>query len=193
MKKLIAVILFLVVAYAGVGLLFMPSKVEANTSAEIAAPRSKVYQQVATLKTWPEWAVWNQERDPKAKFSFEGPETGVGSTWKWASEGDLGTGTMKVVKAEPGEVVYELSYEGHGGEPAKVSIKLDEADGKTKVTWAMTADFGNAGMLIPRWMIGLGMMQGAMVKDFDNSLAKLKTRVEGGGKPAEASMKKDDK
>ena len=191
MKKLLVVLLLLVVVYVGVGLLFMPSTVEASTNAEINAPRAQVHQQLATLKTWPEWSAWSTEADAKAKFTFEGPETGVGSIWKWTSEGDLGTGTMKITKADPNEIGFELQFERM--KPATGLLKLEEADGKTKVTWQFNADFGNAGLLVPRWMIGLGMFEKSLVKQFDDGLAKLKTRLEGGEKagPADASMKKD--
>lgn len=111
--KILLALLFLIVASLGAALVFLSGDWSVLRSGQVDAAPAQVHAVVENLSTWPDWSYWSKETDPEAKFTFSGPESGVGCTWSWVSEGELGTGTMKVVSSTLDEgMCYEIEAEG---------------------------------------------------------------------------------
>ena len=140
----------------------------------INAPVELVYEEVVNIKKLDAWSPWHN-LDPDA-FTYEGPEEGVGAISKWNSElQDLGKGSLTITEAIPNQSLKtKMVFDGMSGDFAS-SIKLEETDGQTKVTWGYTfQNLDNVG----RFFVGLMDMETEMRPMFVQGLNDLKNIVE---------------
>lgn len=103
--------------------------------------------------------------DPNLKIDLFGPDTGVGSGFKF--EGKEGKGKQTVAAVSHNKVVYHIDL-GAMGKPTQ-TIEVEAVAGGTKVTWSMDADMG---MNPIARVIGL-FMDGMMGKTFTSGLNNL--------------------
>jgi len=151
----------------------LPRQVHVDRSITVNAPRTAVFEQIngyATFNTWSPWFAL----DPNAKYTFEGPATGVGAKMSWVGDPSaLGSGSQVITASQAGERVASDVDFGQGG-VAKQVISL-AADGEgTRVTWGIDIDLG---MNPVSRYFGLAM-DGMVGKDFEKGLANLKKVVE---------------
>lgn len=172
LKKLLLLIVIVVVALAGIGML-LPRNVHVERSTVINAPAATVFTLVNGYKQFNKWSPWF-DRDPDAKYTWEGPETGVGAKMTWASEkSDVGSGSQEVVESRPSEAVKVKLDFGEQGVAYSTWALAPEGEG-TKVTWGMDADMGAGpvgryfGLMMDKWV-------GA---DYEKGLSGLKTFAE---------------
>jgi hypothetical protein len=151
----------------------LPRQVHVDRAITISAPRAEVFEQIngyATFNTWSPWFAL----DPNARYTFEGPATGVGAKMSWVGDPSaLGSGSQVITASQAGERVASDVDFGQGS-VAKQVISL-AADGEgTKVTWGIDVDLG----MNPLYRyFGLGF-DGMFGKDFEKGLANLKKVVE---------------
>jgi effector-binding domain-containing protein/uncharacterized protein YndB with AHSA1/START domain len=172
-KKAAIFLVVLVVLLAGIGML-LPRMRHVERSTTIGAPPATVFALVNGYRLFNKWSPWF-ELDPAARYTYEGPDFGVGARMAWTSEKkDVGSGSQEIVESRPHEAVkVKLDFGGQGTAMAQWTL-APEGEG-TKVTWGLDADMG-AGP-IGRWF-GL-MMDGMVGKDYEKGLAGLKTLAEG--------------
>src|SRR5687768_11304821 len=68
-----------------------PDKYRVERSAKIAAPAEVVFASVSDLRAWQEWSPW-EKRDPAMRRTFSSATSGVGASYEWAGNKDVGTG-----------------------------------------------------------------------------------------------------
>jgi len=116
--------------------LFISSDYKFEKSIEIESPIDTVYNQVADLHNWPNWAVWWQQ-DTSMSTEYSGAEKGIGSRMDWVgTNGDVGG--LEIVscsKKEGIEIRLHLGSMNPSG-----FFKFEEMDGGTKVTWKMKGE-----------------------------------------------------
>ena len=151
----------------------LPRQVHVDRSITVNAPRALVFEQIDGYATFNKWSPWFA-LDPNAKYTFEGPATGVGAKMSWVGDPSaLGSGSQVITASQAGERVASDVDFGQGG-VAKQVISL-AADGEgTKVTWGIDIDLG---MNPVSRYFGLAM-DGMVGKDFEKGLANLKKVVE---------------
>jgi uncharacterized protein YndB with AHSA1/START domain len=175
MKKLIKgiiwVLVALIVAFVAGGYV-LPGEAVVQRSININAPPEKVYAVVGNMKRFNEWSPW-ADLDPTTKYTFEGPESGVGQKMSWASNNpNVGVGSQTIVEAvENSSTVTELDFGDMG--KARASINLAAVSGGTAVTWGFKSTLKSAserwlGLMFDRWI-------GA---DYAKGLERLKALVE---------------
>jgi uncharacterized protein YndB with AHSA1/START domain len=104
--------------------------------------------------------------------SYGGAEKGVGATYQWAGNRDVGTGSMEIMEARPPTRLrlaldFNEPFEAHN----TVTFTLVPEDGATRVTWAM--DGRNT---FVSKVMGLFVDFDALVgRDFEDGLANLAT------------------
>lgn len=168
-RILIAAMLILLAAFAA-GLLLPRAWVVERTTV-IAVPQAAVFAEINSLKRWRDWTVW-YERYPNMPGEYSGPEAGVGATSRWVADDQRGA--MKIMKSEPGRLVeYELLLDGGELRMDGTLVLAPEGAG-TRVTWRTG---GDAGFNPLRRYFAL-LMSYWIGRDFDASLARLKTRLE---------------
>jgi uncharacterized protein YndB with AHSA1/START domain len=168
---LIAAIALIVVG----GSFLLPAQAVVTRSIEIAAPPDKVFAIVGDLRRFNEFSPW-ADLDPNIKYTFEGPESGVGQKMNWTSDNaDVGSGSQTITKSEPPNFVESALDFGMRGKSV-VTWDLVPSTTGTKATWGFKADLDGIpakwfGLMFDRWI-------GA---DYEKGLAKLKAVAE---KPA---------
>ncbi|MCA9023957.1 MAG: SRPBCC family protein [Planctomycetaceae bacterium] len=166
-----------VVGLIAVGLLIgflLPSNFVVSRAIVINAPAAEIHPYVDTLGQWPSWTAWNNESYPELKYSYEGPESGVGAVQTWTDPG-MGGGRLEITdSSEEKGIQFVLQFE-QSPEPLTGSITYAPIDGGgTKVTWTGRGDVGSNP--IGRYF---GLMMDSMIgADYETGLKKLKVLVE---------------
>ncbi len=81
-----------------------PNEFRVRRTATIAAPAPAVFEQINNLHNWNAWSPW-AKLDPNAKNTFEGPPAGVGASFAWAGNSEVGEGKMTITESKPNELV----------------------------------------------------------------------------------------
>ena len=149
--------------------LFISSDYEFERSIEIEAPIDTVYNQVADLHNWPNWAVW-WKNDSTIVTEFNEVKSDKGASMKWKGE-EVGTGGLEIVSCSKKEGI-EIKL--HLGSMTPNGIwKFKEIDGGTEVTWRMK---GEMPFFIRFMTLFMDKMAGP---DLEQGLKNLKEVCEG--------------
>ena len=70
-----------------------PNAFSVSRSAVMNAPANSVFAKLADFRASKSWSPW-AKLDPNAKENFEGPESGVGSSFAWSGNRKVGAGKM---------------------------------------------------------------------------------------------------
>ena len=140
--KIVGIVVGIVVLGLAALMMSAPSRNHVESSIIINASTASIYKEANSFKNFTAWSPW-AKLDPAALFSYEGPESGVGSKTTWEGPG-FGKGHQEIVESvENTSVKSRLSFDGSRG--AYISeIKLEPVDGGTKVTWTYDSDFSQA-------------------------------------------------
>ena len=169
------IVLLLVVLVAAV-LLFAatrPNSFSVERRVVIQAPPEKIQPLIADFHRWAEWSPW-EKLDPAMKRSFGGPPSGVGATYGWQGNKDVGSGHMEVKAAAPDKVSIQLDFiepfEGHN----TTDFLFAPKDGGTEVRWVMSGP----SPFVTKLMGVFVSMDSMIGKDFEKGLAQLKVAAE---------------
>ena len=185
MLKKIAVSLFLVITLAIVAVLSIaatrPATYHVERSLSMGAPPEAVFAVLNDLHRFHEWSPW-QKLDPAMKVTFDGPPTGVGASYSWVGNKDVGEGRMTTTEATPpNSLTQKLEFLKPFESTCAVHFTIaPEGDG-SRVTWAMD---GNNNY-VSKVMCLFVSMDAMMGKDFEAGLASLKQVAE--AEPAQAA------
>ena len=171
LKAIVWILAALVVIFVGGGYL-LPNEVSLQRQTVINAPPDKVFALVSGYKRFNEWSPW-AELDPKAVYSFEGPESGVGAKMKWASnDQNVGAGSQTITEHVPNShVAVDLDFGAMGKSQAYWDLKPEGSGTSATCGFKMKLD----GMM-DRWF-GL-LMERFIGPDYEKGLAKLKALAE---------------
>ena len=165
-----------VVALVAVLLMFAatrPDSFSVERRIVIQAAPEKIQPLISDFHLWAAWSPW-EKLDPSMKRTFGGPTAGVGATYDWQGNSDVGSGHMQVKAVTPDKVSIQLDFiepfEGHN----TADFMLAPKDGGTEVRWVM---FGPAPFISK--LMGIFVSMDSMIgKDFEKGLAQLKSAAE---------------
>ena len=171
LKAIVWVLAALVVIFIGGGYL-LPNEVTIQRQTVINAPQEKVFALVDGYKRFNEWSPW-AELDPNTKYTFEGPDSGVGAKMSWASNNpNVGAGTQMITEYVPNShVAVDLDFGAMGKSQSYWDLK-PEGTGTT-VTWGFKMKLDG---MMDRWF-GL-LMDRFIGPDYEKGLAKVKALAE---------------
>src|SRR4029077_14764296 len=87
-----------------------PDTYHVERSTQIAAPTAMVFEQLEDLRAWAAWSPWDK-RDPEMKKTFDGPPKGVGASYSWEGNKQVGKGKMEVTETQPPtQIKYRLTF-----------------------------------------------------------------------------------
>jgi carbon monoxide dehydrogenase subunit G len=157
-----------------------PSAFAVERSTSVDAPPAVVYGLIQDFHVWESWSPW-AKLDPAMKTTYGGPEVGVGATYAWEGNNEVGAGKMTIADAKPNEAVgITLDFLRPIAATNRTDFLLTPEGRGTKVTWHMSGHNGFVGKAF-----GLFMDMDKMVgKDFEKGLAQLKPLAEGAAKKA---------
>lgn len=175
--------ILLIIVYVVVGLVALFFLVAACVSREyfierevtINRPRPDVFDYVKQLKNQNYFSKWVMA-DPNSKREYVGTDGTVGFIYRWDSENkSVGKGEQEIKKLTEGELMeseirFETPFEGVGKAQMKTRAVGND---QTAVTWNMRGR-----TKYPMNIINL-FIGGMLGKDMEESLANLKSVVEG--------------
>lgn len=151
-----------------------PSAFRVERSAVIAAPPERLFERVNDLRAWGAWSPY-EKKDPDMHRTFVDAAAGVGATYAWAGDKNIGEGRMTVERSErPSLVGIRLEFFKPFKGTNAVTFTFAPAPGGTKVTWAMDGrcNFVTKGVSM---VMDMDRMIGT---DFEAGLAALKAEAE---------------
>lgn len=151
-----------------------PDDFVASRSTTIAAPVAVVFPHVNELKRWEAWSPW-AKLDPNMKQTYEGPAGGVGASYTWSGNSQVGEGRNTITESKTNELIrFKLEFIRPFKGVNQVHFTFKPEGDKTVVTWTMEGKFNFISKAI-----GLVMdMQGMLNQQFDQGLAQLKAVAE---------------
>lgn len=169
----VIVIVFLIVVAV------QPSTYSVTRSATIAATPEAVFPHVNELKKWAAWNPW-EKLDPNMKLTYEGPEAGVGASYSWVGNNEVGEGRMTITECKPNESIrFKLEFFKPMAGVSDTLFTFQPQGNHTEVTWAMSGKNDMIGKAFCLFMNMDKMIGG----NFEKGLTDLKSIVEQETKP----------
>jgi hypothetical protein len=150
-----------------------PDHFHFERSRDLAAQRSQVSPLVTDLRNWERWSPW-KDLDPNQRVTY-GPTTqGVGASYEWAGNDQVGRGRMEIVGVDerPDRTVvdYRLQFLEPFEDEADVEVALlDQPSGKTRATWSMDSDAS----FMEKIMCVFVDMDAMIGRDFEKGLERM--------------------
>lgn len=173
LKKIIIILIVVLVVLAFV-INRQPAQFHLSRTAVINAPAASVFAQVNNLHNWNTWSPW-AKLDPKATFTFSGPESGVGASSHWSGNMQVGEGSMTITDSQPDKAVsFKLEFVKPMVATNTALFLLEPQGTQTQVTWSMdgTSNFMAKAF---NFFFNCEKMVG---KQFEEGLTNLKALVE---------------
>ncbi len=156
---------------------FLPSKSHIERATVINAPAKIIFGEINNLSNWEKWSPW-EHKDPNMVKTYSAKTEGVGASFSWKGNSDVGEGTMSIAESFADDSIQAIMMmQGMGKSYA--SFKLKKEEGGVKVIWAM--DSKNADMpwdfKVPSKYFTL-FADKMIGPDFEKGLADLKIASE---------------
>lgn len=176
-KKIIlgalALIVIVVVVFCAVAAMQSDELTVTRTATFNAAP-DRVFEHVNDFHKWGAWSPW-AKLDPAMKTTYSGPASGVGSSYAWVGNSDVGEGKMTITGSKPGaEVAIDLDFIKPFESKNITVFTLKPDGGKTTVTWKMSGKKN----FISKAMCLVMDMDKMIGTDFEKGFAQMKPIVE---------------
>lgn len=166
------VLLILLILLIGIGLL-LPSSTQIERSIVIDAPAQQVFPHLNSMRAFHAWSPWT-DIDPATRYSFSGPEQGIGARMTWESGNDqVGQGSQEIIDSVVDtQVRTQLEFGDQGS--AQAVFVLEPEGAATRVRWQFETRFGWD--LLGRYV---GLMLDSMIgAAYDKGLRRLKATIE---------------
>lgn len=171
MGKKILLIIGAVLAVLAIVVATRPDTYHVERSADVAAPADRLFELVGDLRAWEQWSPW-EKRDPNMKKTFSAKTTGVGASYAWEGNKDVGKGQMTIVESNPPQrVATRLEFQEPFQSVAQSALDLkNQGAASTRVTWSMDGKQNFVGKAFSMVMD----MDKMIGKDFEEGLSALK-------------------
>ncbi len=106
-KKLILGVIALIVVVAAVlcvVVAMQPEDLKITRSATFNAQPDKVFEQINDFHKWEAWSPW-AKMDPNMRTTYSGPASGVGASYAWVGNDEVGEGKMTIAESKPNETI----------------------------------------------------------------------------------------
>jgi len=180
LKKVVIGLAVVVAAFVAV-VATRPGHSHIERSAVVNGTPAVAFARLNSMKNFPLWSPW-EKFDPNMSKTFSGPDEGVGSSYYWSGNDDIGEGKMTITESRPGEgIVEDLEFIRPFASTSVVTMTIKPASDTTStVTWAMDGENG-----FMQKAAGLFMDMDKMVgADFDTGLKNLDKLVTADSKKA---------
>lgn len=179
LKKVLIGIALIIAGVLGAAAL-QPDAFRVERSLAIAAPADQLFAQVNDLKKFNIWSPWAKV-DPNAKAVFAAQTEGVGASFSWDGNYEVGKGSMTNIESRPNELVrFRMDFIKPFESTDTAEFTFKPENGKTVVTWLI---YGNSPKTYLCKLMGMIFGADKMVgEQFEKGLNDLKSLAEGQGK-----------
>lgn len=153
-----------------------PAEMHIGRSTRIAASPATVFAEVNDFHRWEQWSPY-EKRDLAMKKTFEGPPAGVGASYTWSGNNQVGEGRMTMMESRPNDLIrIKLEFQKPFKATNTAEFTFVPDGNQTVATWSITGK-NNFMAKAMGLMINMDKMIG---KDFEQGLAQLKAVAETG-------------
>ncbi|HYC70431.1 MAG TPA: SRPBCC family protein [Opitutaceae bacterium] len=153
-----------------------PDEFTVERSTLVEAAPAIVFPFINEFRQWIAWSPW-EGLDPALKRTYEGPAGGVGTSYAWEGNRQVGAGRMAIERSVPGEAVgIRLEFLRPFPATNRVDFTLVPEAGGTRVHWRMVGQ-RNFIMKVMGTFFSMDKMLGGT---FEQGLASLKSVSERG-------------
>jgi hypothetical protein len=164
----VAILLFLV--YVAM----QSSDFRVKRSISINASPEAVFPHVNHLRKWEPWNPWGK-LDPNMKLTYEGPAEGVGASYSWSGNGNVGEGRNTIIESHLHSLVrFKLEFFKPFAGVNQTDFTFTPDGRQTVVMWDMTGKL-NFTTKIFHVLMNMDKMIGGQ---FEKGLQDMKTVVE---------------
>jgi len=177
-KKILIAVAVIVIVFVIV-VATRPAEYRVARSVTIAAAPGVVFPNVNELKKWAAWNPW-EKIDPEMKLNYAGPAAGVGASYSWVGNKEVGEGKMTITGSRASESVQlrlEFFKPMAGVSDAEFTFKPQGS--QTEVTWSMT---GKNNFIAKAFCMFVNM-DNMIGGNFEKGLGELKRISETSAKP----------
>lgn len=151
-----------------------PDSFRVERSLLIQAPPERVYPLIADFHRWPAWSPW-EKLDPEMTRTHAGAASGVGASYAWTGNGDVGAGRMEITEAvAPGRLAIQLDFFKPMESRNQTLFTLVPEAGGTRVNWLMQGPSPYLSKLMGVFV----SMDRLVGSSFEEGLANLKAAAE---------------
>jgi len=114
-RIVIGVFIAIVVIVGGLAVVVatQPEEFQVTRTTSVKARPDVVFDQINDFHNWDKWSPW-AKLDPNMKTTYSGAQSGVGSSYAWVGNDDVGEGKMTVIERRRGEQVkIDLDLSNH--------------------------------------------------------------------------------
>lgn len=186
MKFLKYILFLLLIAIIGLSIYVavQPNSFEITRSRTIKAPAAVIYDNIIDYKNWEAWSSWKEE-NPDIKMTLPEKTEGVGASYTWEEDGEVGTLTTVNVD-KPNRIEQKMQFGGFPASDITWTFKPN-GDGTTDVTRTISGD--DLPFLFKAYVTFKGGMEEQIAPHFERELEKIDSIVVNGMK--EYSVKVD--
>src|SRR5262245_42924510 len=105
MLKKVAIAIVVAIAALLIFAVTRPDSFRVERKAVIQAPPERVFGLINDFHQWPLWSPW-EKIDPAMKRTLGGPSSGLGATYAWAGNKDVGSGRMEIKESTPSSKIH---------------------------------------------------------------------------------------
>ena len=136
-KKILITVVVLIVVFVII-VAMQPVEFRYARNSTFEASPSALFEKTNNLNQWQEWSPW-AKIDPNCKMTFGGPDAGVGTSFSWDGNNDVGAGTMTITESHPNDLIsIKLEFK-KPFESTNATEFTFKADGqKTIMSWTMS-------------------------------------------------------
>lgn len=187
MKKAL-IIIGIIIALVLLVALILPEDIHIERTTTINAPVELIFDQVSDLKKNINWSPWFA-KDPNVEIEYADITLGLGASYSWSGNNDVGSGTLKVIELTDNQLIKnELDFGEQGGGFGIWEFNvLSSEPNEVEVKWSLQTKMG--------WPLEryLGLFMESMVgKDFEEGLANLKEVSESLPIPSKIEISEED-
>jgi hypothetical protein len=174
MMKKILIGLVAVVAVFVIVVAVQPSEFRVVRSATISAPASVPFTHVNDFRQWEAWSPW-EKLDPNMKRVLGGSPSGVGASYFWSGNDEVGEGRMTIIESRPDEFIrIKLEFIKPFEMTSTTEFSFAPVGHQTEVKWMM---YGENNFLGKAFCLFMDMDK-AVGGDFEKGLAQMKSVTE---------------
>jgi Polyketide cyclase / dehydrase and lipid transport len=167
---LLALVVLVVLIYAST----KPGQYTISRSVSINAGAEKIHATINTPREFERWSPYSP-KDPQMSNTYSGPERGVGARNEFVGNGQVGSGSVEIIRSTPpSEVVMRLIMIKPFAADNEVTYSIAPQGAACQVTWAMKA---KAPFFVKLMSVFINMDK-MIGQDFEVGLGKLKVLME---------------
>lgn len=140
MLKKLAVASVAILAAVAVVVAMQPGQFRVARAITIAAPAPKVFAEVNAMRRWQPWSPYKR-LDPAMKRTYEGPESGKGSSFTWSGNNEAGEGRATIIESKENErILIQLEFQRPFAATSLATFTFKPQGNATAVEWALEGD-----------------------------------------------------